>query len=69
MENEQAQEPVIEHETVVSVAETHYEDLVDASLRLSALEGAGVDQWEGYESAMEEYISLREARNEENAGS
>ena len=32
-----------------------YESLVDDSFMLSCLENAGVDNWSGYDYAMEEY--------------
>ncbi len=40
-------------EEIVNVAKSVYDDLIEASLKLRALEAAGVDNWEGYDSAME----------------
>ena len=39
--------------TVISVKEL--ERLADRDFKLSCLEGGGVDNWEGYDFAMEEY--------------
>jgi len=36
------------------IAPDRYEELVEAEARLQALEAAGVDNWEGYDEAMEE---------------
>ena len=39
-----------------------YDALMDDSLFLSALEAAGVDNWDGYDIAREEYWEMREKR-------
>jgi len=38
----------------VTITKKEYEDLVDSQTKLRALENAGVDNWEGYDYAMEE---------------
>lgn len=37
---------------MVTVQRAKYEELLQRSTRLSALEAAGVDNWEGYDHAM-----------------
>jgi len=37
----------------VQITKKYYEELVEAQAKLDALEGAGVDNWEGYDDAME----------------
>jgi len=37
----------------VTISTEEYESLLEASDKLLALEGAGVDNWEGYDCAME----------------
>lgn len=38
---------------MIRLPETEYEQLVDDSLVLKALYAAGVDNWEGYDDAMQ----------------
>lgn len=40
-------------EEMVTITKKEYDKLVDDSVWLSCLEGAGVDNWDGYEAAME----------------
>ena len=40
-------------EETVTISKEEYESLLKDSEKLSALEAAGVDNWEGYDSAME----------------
>ena len=40
-------------EDTVTISKEEYESLLEDSEKLSALEAAGVDSWEGYDSAME----------------
>ena len=47
-------------ESMVTITEEKYNQLLDDSLFLNALRNAGVDNWEGYEIA-------QEALEEENA--
>lgn len=39
----------------VTISKSEYESLLDSRNLLMALEGAGVDNWEGYDFAMELY--------------
>ena len=39
----------------IEIPEYRYKDLIHAEIMLSCLESAGVDNWEGYEYAMEQY--------------
>ena len=47
----------------VEVDKLHYEELLEASLMLGALEEAGVDNWEGYSYAMELLEKMKDANN------
>ena len=38
----------------VEISKERYQELLDAETKLCALESAGVDNWEGYDDAMEE---------------
>jgi len=38
----------------VTISRKTYNDLLELVLKLRALEGAGVDNWDGYDYAMEE---------------
>jgi len=40
-------------EETVTISKKEYESLLEDSEKLSALEAAGVDNWEGYDDAME----------------
>ena len=40
-------------EETVAISKKEYESLLEDSEKLSALEAAGVDNWEGYDNAME----------------
>jgi hypothetical protein len=37
----------------ITISKKEYESLLEDSEKLSALEAAGVDNWEGYDNAME----------------
>jgi hypothetical protein len=37
---------------IVEVPKEQYDELIEAQEKLSALEAAGVDNWEGYDDAM-----------------
>jgi hypothetical protein len=39
----------------ITITVAEYEELLDAQLKLTHLEGAGVDNWDGYDYAMEAY--------------
>lgn len=43
------------NEETVTIPKEEYESLLDDQLFLSCLEGAGVDNWDGYEYAREAY--------------
>ena len=47
-----------EEETVVEIAETELEILEYRSKKLSFLEAAGVENWEGYDNAMEDMTNF-----------
>ena len=40
---------------MVTISKEEYESLLDSELQLSCLEACGVDNWEGYDDAMEMY--------------
>lgn len=40
---------------MVTISKEKYDELLDDSFFLECLEGAGVDNWEGYDYALEEY--------------
>lgn len=50
----------MENETV-TIAKKEYESLLKASRKLTYLEWAGVDNWEGYDLAMEQMHEDAEA--------
>ena len=43
------------NENFVTIPVEEYQDLLDTQLWAACLCGAGVDNWEGYDYAMEEY--------------
>jgi hypothetical protein len=43
----------------VKVSKKRFIELLEHELKLEALEAAGVDNWEGFDSAMEIYYDLR----------
>lgn len=40
---------------MVTIPKKEYDQLLKESLKLSMLEGYGVDNWQGYDDAMSEY--------------
>ena len=42
-------------EEMVTISQKEYEELLDTQFFYECLVGAGVDNWEGYEYALEEY--------------
>lgn len=44
-----------QHEPTVTIAKSHYAQLLDDQYKLECLEAAGVDNWSGYDDAMEMY--------------
>ena len=49
-------------EEKITITQKEYEDLLEASHKLEALEAAGVDNWDGYDDAMEALDRKRPAR-------
>ena len=47
-------------EETVTITLKEYDNLLKRDFKLICLEGAGVDNWEGYDYAMEEYLAVRE---------
>ena len=47
-------------EETVTISRAEYDSLKDSEFKLECLEGAGVDNWNGYSYAMEEYYNLEE---------
>lgn len=46
-------------EEMITLTKKEYDDLFEAFAKLTALENGGVDNWEGYDFAMEEYWKER----------
>lgn len=46
-------------EEKVEISKNEYKNLIDSDLLLKALEAAGVDNWDGYGYAYQEYWKLR----------
>ena len=42
-------------EEMITITKAEYDELLDNQRMLQALEGAGVDNWQGYDDAMESY--------------
>ena len=42
-------------EETITISKTEYEELLGAQRWVDCLEGAGVDNWEGYDEAVELY--------------
>lgn len=40
---------------MITITKSEYDSLIDDAHKLQCLEGAGVDNWDGYDFAMEEY--------------
>jgi hypothetical protein len=57
--------PQIENKDTVTITKEEYNSLLESDNKLTALEGAGVDNWEGYDYAME---MLREDEEDESTG-
>ena len=52
-------------EPEITIKLSEYNDLQNDSLKLLCLEGAGVDNWGGYDQAMEEYAAAVKDNSEE----
>lgn len=44
--------------STVTISQEEYEELLERSMWLDALEAAGVDNWEGYDEAREIYQEM-----------
>lgn len=49
---------------IVEVPVAEYEKLIQDQMMLQALIGAGVDNWDGYDYAMEEFEEMTEERDD-----
>ena len=47
-------------EETVTISQEEYKELLDCQFKLSCLESGGVDNWEGYDWAMEAYWGVQE---------
>lgn len=45
------------------ISRKEYKALLDDSLLLCALQGAGVDNWDGYDYAIKDYNEMKEDQN------
>lgn len=52
-------------EASVKISKEEYEELLDARDKLDALERAGVDNWDGWDDAMNIYEELQKERKSE----
>lgn len=55
---------VLPNQEMVTISKKEYESLLDDSFKLSCFEGAGVDNWCGYDYAMQEYRNNSEEDDE-----
>ena len=53
------------NEETVVITKKRLRDLEDAELKLTALEQAGVDNWEWYYDAIDEYLRMKRDNIEE----
>lgn len=49
-----------EGQTSIIITQEEYDDLIRSQMKLQALENAGVDNWDWYGDAMEEYENMLE---------
>ena len=49
----------------VTISQEEYEHLLDIELKFSCLAGCGVDNWGGWDDAMEMYRNEKESEDEE----
>ncbi len=49
----------------VEISESRYKELLAAEAKLDALEGHGVDNWEGYDDAMAQFWENEEEEEDE----
>jgi len=50
----------MDNDETITISKKKYEELLDSEWMLTCLESAGVDNWSGYEYAMEEYHKTSE---------
>jgi hypothetical protein len=50
----------MDKEETVTIPKEEYDELMESSLWLLALESAGVDNWSGYDDAREMYNEMKE---------
>jgi hypothetical protein len=53
---------------MITIKKSYYDELMENDLKLSALDAAGVDNWVGYDDAMDifrEWLDENENENEE----
>lgn len=50
---------------LVDLPKWRYDELIRAELKLTCLERAGVDNWPGYEGAMDEFFDLQKEEEED----
>ena len=48
---------------LITITKKEYEHLLDAKLRLTCLEAGGVDNWDWYDDAMDNYRKKRSELN------
>lgn len=48
---------------MITIKKEEYDRLLDRELKLEALEQGGIDNWVGYEDAMEAYHEITEEEN------
>lgn len=52
------------NEEMITIPKKEYDALQADSLKLSALEGAGVDNWQGYDDAMDILDAMKKEEND-----
>lgn len=45
----------MDNEEMITITKKEYDDLIDSEWELTCLQSAGVDNWSGYDDAMEMY--------------
>lgn len=49
-----------DEDEMITIPKELYDDLIDDQQFLNCLQSAGVDNWEGYDYAVEEYQSMKD---------
>lgn len=47
------------NEETITISKKEYDSLKDDAFCLQCLQNAGVDNWQGYDFAMEEYLQIK----------